>query len=289
VKRTCSNAAALSAILVAFVVTLEIESILRPLVRPGTWLSQFIDDALTHVVYPCTIPTAVFAAWGCGQFAKRLALSLLGTAWLYLVWQIAMQVHARGVVGLGYTGFLLSYFFWTMAALIVLRWKLGVAFDCSKCGGGAAELAWWQFSLGDVCFWTAASGMTLGVGRYAFPSKNWELELSLVQVTLYSSTQIDAILQCCIVLPLLLALVFRWRWIPLAGLLTIVAIAIGIPYYAWRENATMLRVIQSVPLLATRFYFTSWPFSVLPLLIALRLAGCRLRAAPSPALASLGP
>jgi hypothetical protein len=42
----------------------------------------------------------------------------------------------------------------------------------------------------------------------------------------------------------------------------------------------MLRVIQSVPLLATRFYLTSWPIQVLPLLIALRLSGCRLRAVP---------
>lgn len=101
-RQAYSNAAAIGAMLVAFVVSLEIESILHPLVRPGTWHSQFIDDVSTHVVFACTIPTAVLAAWGCGTFAKRLALSLLASIWLYMIWQIAMQIHARRVVGMGY-------------------------------------------------------------------------------------------------------------------------------------------------------------------------------------------
>src|SRR5262245_42106036 len=102
--------------LVAFVVTLEIESILGLLVRPGTWLSQLIDDASTNsVVYACTFPTAVLAAWGCGAFVRRLALSLLAGTWLYLIWQIAMQIHARRVVGMGEAGLLISNFFWATA------------------------------------------------------------------------------------------------------------------------------------------------------------------------------
>jgi len=263
--------------LVAFVVTLEIESILRALLRPGTWLSQFIDDASTHVVYACTFPAAVLAAWGCGPLARRLGSSLLASIWLYMIWQLAMQIHTMRVVGVGYAGFLLSYFFWTMAVLIVLRYKRGIAFECSGEGGAAAR---WQFSLRHVFGWTLALAVTLGIGRFAFPPQNWELQLSLLQAALRPSTQVDAILHCGIVLPLLLGLVFRWRWLPVAALVTITAIVIGIPYYAWMGNTTMRRVIQSLPLLATRFYFTSWPFQVLPLLIALRLTGCRLRAAP---------
>jgi hypothetical protein len=264
--------------LVFFIVTLEVESILYSLVRSGTWLSQFIDDATTNsVVYACTLPTAVLAAWGCGKFAKRLALSLLASAWLYLIWEIAMQIHGRRVVGIGEVGLLLSYFFWTLVALIALRWKRGIAFECNRDDG--AECLRWQFPLRDIFYWTLALGVTLGVGRYAFPTQNLELEFSLVQYALRLDTQVDTVLHSALFLPLLLAIVFRWKWLPVAVLISIVALVIGIPYYAWRENATMLRVIQSIPILATRFYFTSWPIQVLPLLIAMRLAGCRLRAA----------
>ncbi len=275
----CSKWRAIGGMLVAFVVTLEVESILLLHVQAGTWLAQFIDDASTHgPVYVCTLPPAVLAAWGCGAFSRRLALSVLASAWLYLIWQIAMQIHGRRVVGIGEVGLLLSFFTWALAGLLVLRWKLGIGFECD-CAVEVPKHTRWQFPLREVFFWTFACGVTLGVGRYAFPPQNWELEWSLVQHALRLDTQFNTVLHFALILPLPLALVFRWRWLPAAALVSIAALVIGIPYYAWMGNATMLRVIQSIPYLAARFYFTSWPIQVLPLLIALRLAGCRLRPA----------
>jgi hypothetical protein len=271
-----SNSAAAGAILAAFVVTLELESILRSLVPVRTWAWQFMDDALTHCLAPCTLPTAVVAAWGCGKSSRRLAVMMLVSAWLYMIWQVAMQIHSRRVVGMGEAGLLLSHFFWTILALTILRRKYGIAFDC---GGDTSEgLTSWQFPLRNVFYWTLAFGVTLALGRYAFPPQNWELELSLVQYSLKPRTQFETILNCALTLPVPLALVFRWKWIAIAALISSSALVIGIPYYAWIENVPMLRIIQSVPILATRFYLTSWPISVFPLLAALRLAGCHIRA-----------
>jgi hypothetical protein len=277
VRRNYSNAAAIGAMLVAFVLTLEIESILRALLGPGTWLSQLIDDASVNgAKYACTFPTAVLAAWGCGTFARRLSLSLLAGTWLYMIWRIAMQIHEYHVVQ-GEVGFYLSYFSWTMAALMVWRWRRGIAFEC--CGDNGAVRARWQFPLRDVFYWTLALAVTLGVGRYAFPAQSLEFEFLTAQQALLVSTQFDMILHCALILPLPLALVFWWRWLPAAALVSIAALVIGVPYHAWMLNVTMLRVIESVPYLASRLYFTSLPIQVLPLLVALRLVGCRLRAA----------
>jgi len=277
----CSNWRAIGGMLVAFVVVLEVESILLPLVRPGTWLSQFLHDAIGHgAVFACVLPTAVLAAWGCGAFVRRLALSILASAWLYMIWQIAMQIHGHRVVGLGQTGLLFSYFAWTLAGLLALRWKLGVAFE-RGCDDVPVTRTPWQFPLRDVFYWTLALGVTLGIGRYAFPPQNWELESSLVQHALRLDTQLDVLRDCALILPLPVALVFRWKWLPAALLISATALAVGVPFHAWKGNATMLRVLQSIPYLATRFYFTAWPIQVLPLLVAVRLVGCRVRSTSS--------
>jgi hypothetical protein len=270
--------------LIALVVTLEVESILRPLAPRGTWFSRFIADASSQgTLYACTLPTAVLAAWGCGSFARRLALSLLTSAWLYLIWQIVMQFHGRRGNGIGELGLVLSYFVWmlasyfswTLAGLLALRWKLGIAFECD-CVEVAAGRLRWQFSLRDAFYWTLALGVTLGAGRVAFPPRNWELGWLDLRHALQMTTQCETILECAIILPLPLALVFRWKWLPAALLVSVSAVAISIPYYTWQGGETMLQEMQSLPHRATRFYFTAWPAQVLPLLIALRLAGCRI-------------
>src|SRR5262245_40619102 len=99
--------------LAAFVISLEIEALLRPVFAPRGWLSQLVHDASMHgVVAASAMAPAVWAAWAPSRLGSRLPAALLAGTWTFIVWQFAMQIHGWRVAGIGYFGVLLSYFAW---------------------------------------------------------------------------------------------------------------------------------------------------------------------------------
>jgi hypothetical protein len=270
----CRDELALLGMLGAFVLALEIEALLIPLAPQRSWFSQLLHDASVHsVVAASGMAPAVWAAWGPSRLVWRLATALLAATWTFLLWQFAMQIHGWKVVGVGYAAILLTYFAWPFTILSLLRWRLGIAFECAC---GAAPLKPVQCQIRHLLLGVAAIGATLAAGRFAFPPEPPEFLPSLLIYACQPETQGELALNCARVMPLAMALVFRWRWLPMAALITAAAIGVGFLFDSWRASVPLASVVKSFHLGPLRFVASNL-VQLLPPLLALRLLGCRVR------------
>ena len=279
--KLCRNEFALAGMLAAFVISLEIEALLRPVLAPRGWLYQLVHDASMHgVVAASAMAPAVWAAWAPSRLGSRLATALLGGTWTFIVWQFAMQIHGWRVVGIGYAGVLLTYFAWPFAALSLLRWRMGIAFECC-CGEGAASKRPVQFRIHHLLLGMAILGGTLAAGRFAFPPEPPEFTPSLLLHACKLETQGALALDCARMMPIALALVFRWRWLPLVAGITLAAIGTGVLFDSWRANVPIATIFKQLPIGPFRTDASNFTQILLPLL-ALRLLGCRLGSTAHP-------
>jgi hypothetical protein len=274
--KLCRSEFALAGMLAGFIVSLEIEALLLPLFAPRGWFSQWVHDSSTHsVVAAAGMAPAVWAAWAPSRLVSRLTTALVAGIWTFMVWQFAMQIHGWRVVGIGYAGVLITYFAWPFAVLLLLRWRTGVAFEC-QCGDVAAPKRPTQFRIHHLLLGMAILGATLAAGRFAFPPEPPEFTPSLLLYACKLQTQGELALNCARVMPLALALVFRWRWLPLGAAVTVAAIAAGVLFDSWRANVPIALIIKQLPISCFRFAASNLT-QILPPLLALRLLGCRIR------------